>query len=154
MMPEPRTRTAAEVADHAAVVLAETQERWEEYQGNGPMRLALALIERLAGQVEDLAAVVAEQDETVAALNRQAKDGPKAGVFATLTEHERRLDALARLAHQESSHRAWCPANGRQPGRLAAVACALGAIYSGAGPAEAAALLDNLEDAGYEVVRT
>jgi hypothetical protein len=119
-MPEPRTRTAAEVADHAAVVLDDAAALTEVLRQPGvqphptriQVRFTASLIERLAAQVEDLASVVADVTDN--------------------------LD----------------PQPAPQPAPLDAVAGALGAIYSGAGRLEAAGLLDHLEDAGYEVVRT
>jgi hypothetical protein len=50
---EPRTRTAAALADHAAGVVNDVQ-AWAE-----------ALVERLAAQLEDLAAVVAGQGDEI-----------------------------------------------------------------------------------------
>lgn len=68
-MSEPRTRTAEEVADHAASLLDDVQHvhrAGAQLAGStvdrdllSQSQLTLALVERLAAQVEDLAAVVA-----------------------------------------------------------------------------------------------
>lgn len=67
-MTEPRTRTAAEVADHASAVQADAfalvdratvRDDVSAYEFG---RTATGLIERLAAQVEDLAAVVAQYE--------------------------------------------------------------------------------------------
>lgn len=67
-MSEPRTRSAAEVADHASDVQVEAEAINNGIHGDsspvGLASLALSLIERLAAQVEDLAAVVAGETET------------------------------------------------------------------------------------------
>lgn len=71
-MSEPRTRTAAEVADHAAALVDDARTLSDDIvarYGNGTrtnaQRLA-ELVERLAAQVEDLAAVADTSKRTTA----------------------------------------------------------------------------------------
>lgn len=69
-MTEPRTRTAAEVADHASALLDEIDR---------PIYSAFKIsdvIQRLASQVEDLAAVVTDHEEALASRPSISEPAP------------------------------------------------------------------------------
>lgn len=75
-MTEPRTRTAAEVADHASLIVADTS----IVNPNDPFEARLVhWANRLAAQVEDLAAVVAEQQVIAGRRYAQQALAPVAG---------------------------------------------------------------------------
>lgn len=87
-MSEPRTRTAAEVADHAADVLTDVQRLAEDDAMAGDVRVLASIVERLAAQVEDLASRVAPLD--VAAETLTAHEMLVEAIEATLDVCDRR----------------------------------------------------------------
>jgi hypothetical protein len=114
-MSEPRTRTAAEVADHAAVVLDDASALTAVLRPPGgqphptriQVRFIVSLIERLAAQVEDLAAVVADVIDTVDPPEPAPQPAPLdavAGALGAIYSGAGRLEAAwALLDHLEDA---------------------------------------------------